>query len=170
METAYAREGGPAYASDYPDIGEALYRGLRVDYTYLHPDVLVNRCIVDSDHKLILNNRENREEYRVLFLPGGDTISAAAAAKTTQFYNQGGQVIATGMLPTRSAEFGKDAEVKHAMSDIFGVSPGKPLKADVRARRIARMFTSSGITSIRMQPAAKPCFCRWYIPGSSISR
>jgi hypothetical protein len=87
--------------------------------------VLVNHCTVDSDHKLILNNRENREEYRVLFLPAGDTISAAAAAKIKQFYDQGGQVIATGMLPTRSAEFGKDAEVKQTMA------PDEPLKAYV---------------------------------------
>ena len=101
METAYAREGGPAFGMDYQDIGEALFRGLRVDYTYLHPEVLVERCIVDGK-KLILNNRENREEYRVLILPAGDTLSVAAAAKIKEFYDEGGMVIATGMLPTRS--------------------------------------------------------------------
>jgi alpha-L-rhamnosidase len=132
METAYAREGGPAFGIDYQDIGEALFRGLRVDYTYLHPDVLVDRCTVDSNHKLILNNRENREEYSVLFLPAGDTISAAAAAKIQEFYDKGGMVIATGKLPTRSAEFGKDKDVRKAIAEVFGVSPGEPLKADVR--------------------------------------
>jgi hypothetical protein len=131
METAYAREGGPAFGMDYQDIGEALFRGLRVDYTYLHPEVLVERCIVDGK-KLILNNPENREEYSVLFLPAGDTLSAAAAAKIKEFYDKGGSVIATGMLPTRSAEFGKDKEVQQAIADVFGVSPGEPLKADVR--------------------------------------
>ena len=131
METAYAREGGLAFGMDYQDIGEALFRGLRVDYTYLHPDVLVERCIVDGK-KLILNNRENREEYRVLILPAGDTLSVAAAAKIKEFYDQGGMVIATGMLPTRSAEFGKDKEVQRAIADVFGVSPDEPLKADVR--------------------------------------
>jgi alpha-L-rhamnosidase len=131
-EIAYAREGGFAFGMDYQDIGEALFRGLRVDYTYLHPDVLVDRCIVDSSHKLILNNRENREEYRVLFLPAGDTLSAAAAKKIKEFYDQGGVVIATGKLPTRSAEFGKDQEVRRAIADVFGVAEGEPLKADVR--------------------------------------
>ena len=53
METAYAREGGPAHGIDYQDVGEALYRGLRVDFTYLHPEVLVDRCIIDGN-KLVL--------------------------------------------------------------------------------------------------------------------
>ena len=74
------------FGIDYQDIGEALFRGLRVDYTYLHPEVLVERCTVDGN-KLILNNRENREEYSVLILPAGDTLSAAAAAKIKEFYD-----------------------------------------------------------------------------------
>ena len=132
METAYAREGGiPPAGVDYQDIGEALFRGLRVDYTYLHPEVLVNRCTT-GNKTLILNNRENREEYRVLVLPGGDTLSAAAAAKIKEFYQKGGTVIATTKLPTQSAEFGKDKEVQQAIADVFGVSPDGPLTADVR--------------------------------------
>lgn len=131
FETAYGREGGFAFGMDYQDIGEALYRGLRVDYTYLHPEVLANRCTVEQQ-KLILNNRENREEYHVLILPAGDTLSAAAAAKIKEFYDHGGMVIATGLLPTRSAEFGKDREVQQAIADVFGVAPDAPLKADVK--------------------------------------
>jgi hypothetical protein len=140
FETAYAREGGPAFGIDYQEIGEALFRGLRVDYTYLHPDVLVERCTVDSNRKLILNNRENREEYSVLFLPAGDTLSAAAAVKIRDFYEKGGSVIATGLLPTRSAEFGKDKEVRQAMADVFGVSADEPLKADVRRAQDRQNF------------------------------
>jgi hypothetical protein len=132
METAYAREGGFAnIGADYQDVGNALFRGLRVDYTYLHPEVLVDRCTIDN-HKLILNNRENREEYSVLIVPAGDTISTAAAAKIKQFYDQGGTVISTTQLPTKSAEFGKDKEVRQAIADVFGVSPDAPLKADLR--------------------------------------
>jgi hypothetical protein len=132
METAYAREGGFApLGTDYQDVGEALFRGLRVDYTYLHPEVLVNRSTIDN-HKLILNNRENREEYSVLIVPAGDTLSAAAAARIKEFYDQGGTVIATTQLPTKSAEFGKDKEVRQAIADVFGVAPDAPLKADVR--------------------------------------
>jgi len=139
METAYAREGGPAFGMDYQDVGEALFRSLRVDYTYLHPEVLAERCVVQGN-RLILNNRENREEYSVLFLPAGDTLSAAAAARIKEFYDHGGMVIATGLLPTRSAEFGKDREVRQAMADVFGVSPDEPLKADVRRAQDRQNF------------------------------
>ena len=139
METAYAREGGFAYGIDYQDVGESLYRGLRVDFTYLHPEVLANRCTVEGG-RLILNNRENREEYRVLILPSGDVLSEAAAAKIKQFYEAGGMVIATGLLPTRSAEFGKDQEVRQAIAGVFGVSPDAPLKADVRRAQDRQNF------------------------------
>jgi hypothetical protein len=102
--------------------------------------VLVDRCSVDADHKLVLNNRENREEYRVLILPSGDTLSAAAAAKIKEFYDKGGMVIGTGLLPTRSAEFGKDKEVQQAMADVFGVSEASPLKADVKRAQDRQNF------------------------------
>jgi hypothetical protein len=131
-EIAYAREGGPwPPESDYQDVGEALFRGLHVDYTYLHPEVLVSRCTIENK-KLILNNRENREEYRVLILPGGRVLSAVAAAKIKEFYDRGGTVIATGALPTQSAEFGKDKEVQRAMADVFGVFADGSVNADVR--------------------------------------
>jgi hypothetical protein len=139
METAYGREGGPAFGMDYQDVGESLFRGLRVDYTYLHPEVLVERCTVEGK-KLILNNKENREEYSVLILPSGDTLSASAAAKIKAFYDAGGMVIATGLLPTRSQEFGKDKEVQQAIADVFGVSPDEPLKADVRRAQDRQNF------------------------------
>jgi hypothetical protein len=131
MEAAYAREGGPAPDNDYQSIGEDLFRASRIDYTYLHPEVLVDNCTVDHG-TLILNNRENREEYKVLILPAGDVLSTAAAKKIKDFYDQGGTVIATEGLPTHSAEFGKDGEVQQTITDIFGTSKDEPLKADVK--------------------------------------
>ncbi len=131
FEEAYSREGGFAHGIDYQDVGEALFRGLRVDFTYLHPDVLTENCRIEGN-RLILDNRENREEYRVLIVPSGKVMPAAAAAKIKQFYDAGGTVIATGELPTESQEFGKDREVQKAMADVFGVAPDEPLKADVK--------------------------------------
>ena len=45
-----------APGADYQSIGEDLFRASRVDYTYLHPEVLVDNCTVDRG-KLILNNK-----------------------------------------------------------------------------------------------------------------
>ncbi|HWB32826.1 MAG TPA: glycosyl hydrolase [Acidobacteriaceae bacterium] len=131
MEEAYSREGGPAPDDDYQNVGEDLFRASRVDYTYLHPEVLVDNCTVEHG-TLVLNNKVNREVYKVLILPAGDVLSAAAAKKIKEFYDGGGTVIATEGLPTHSAEFGKDREVQQDIADIFGVSKDEPLKADVK--------------------------------------
>jgi hypothetical protein len=138
---ASAREGGITPAEiDYQNIGEALFRGLREDYTYLHPEVLAGRCTVDGK-KLILNNQENREEYSVLVLPGGDTLSVAAAAKIREFYEKGGVVIATSKLPTKSAEFGKDKEIQQMVADVFGLPVDDPPSADLQRAMGDRLVT-----------------------------
>jgi hypothetical protein len=106
------------------DIGETLYRNRRVDYTYLHPEVLTQRCLI-SGNKLVLNNQENRKEYRVLSVTDGNTISLASALKIGDFYENGGTVIATSKLPFLSAEANHDKEVQQAIGGIFGVAPAE---------------------------------------------
>ena len=125
---------------DYQDIGEALFHGLRVDYTYVHPEVLAERCTVEGA-KLILNNKENREEYSVLIVPGGDTLSVAAAAKIKEFYDKGGVVISTSKLPTKSAEFGRDKEIQKMVADVFGLPVNDPPTADLQRAMGGRLVT-----------------------------
>jgi hypothetical protein len=129
----YALEGGVVRPeNDYMDLGELLFRGLRVDYTYLHPEVLVEKGLIQNG-RITLDNRVNREEFRVLMMPGGNTIPVAVARKILDFYRSGGTVVATRLLPTRSAEFGQDAEVRRIMDEIFGVSERNPMTAEIRA-------------------------------------
>jgi len=126
----YSVEGGVVPPEiDYQEVGELLYRSLRVDYTYLHPEVLVARCRVEGA-RLVLENKENREEFRVLILPGGDTLSADAAARILAFYRAGGIVVGTSKLPTQSAEAGRDREVRAAMEEIFGLPGENPMTAE----------------------------------------
>ena len=131
----YAYMGGIIPAEiDYMDIGESLFRGLHLDYTYLHPEVLVEKCTVEGN-ELKLNNVNNWEQYKVLILPGGDTFSADAAAKILEFYRAGGTVIATSKLPNKSAEFGRDKEVRDMVYEVFGMSDNKQMTAKVRHAR-----------------------------------
>jgi hypothetical protein len=116
---------------DYMDLGEMLFRGLRVDYTYLHPEVLAGRTLI-RDRRLIIDNQENREEFRVLLVPGGDTISADAARKIVEFYRAGGTVIATHKLPFRAAEFQRDKDVEDMVAEVFGFPKGDPITAEIR--------------------------------------
>ena len=117
--------------NDYMDLGEALFRGLRVDYTYLHPDVLSTRTHIGQG-LLVLDNQENREEFRVLILPGGDTISADAANRIAAFYRAGGTIIAIHRLPSKSAEFGRDREVREMVGEVFGFPLNDPVTAEIR--------------------------------------
>jgi hypothetical protein len=127
----YALEGGIMPPEiDYMDLGEMLYRALRVDYTYLHPEVLASRCSIELK-KLVLDNKENREEFRVLILPGGDTLSAEAARRILEFYRAGGTIIATRKLPFRSAEFKRDKEVQEMTAEVFGIPQDNPVTAEI---------------------------------------
>ena len=129
----YALEGGIlAPENDYMELGEMLYRGMRLDFTYLHPEILESRCVVEGP-RLVLNNPENREEFRVVILPGSSAISVSTARRLHDFYKSGGTVIATRRLPAKSAEFGQDREVQRIIGEIFGVPAYGPLTAAIRA-------------------------------------
>ncbi len=93
------------------------------DFTYVHPEDLTNGKITASGSELVLNNKVNRQNYKVLIMPGGGTLSVEALKAIKTYYDHGGKVIATSELPTRSAEFGRDAEVKALIESIFGGFP-----------------------------------------------
>jgi hypothetical protein len=90
---------------------------------------------------LVLNNKENREEYSVLIVPGGDTLSVTAAAKVKEFYDKGGVVIATSRLPVKSAEFGRDKEIQKMVADVFGLPVDDPPTADLQRASGGRLVT-----------------------------
>jgi hypothetical protein len=112
---------------DYMTVGEYLFRDLRVDYTYVHPEVLDAKCKIEQD-EIHMTNKVNGEKFKLFILPGGSTIKASNAEKLLEYYNNGGKIIATSMLPVYSAEFGKDEIVRNAMMEIFGVDAASLLK------------------------------------------
>lgn len=129
--TYYAYEGGIIPPeTDYMDIGERLFRGLRLDYTYLHPEILAEKCTIEGN-KLVLNNKVNREEFKVLIVPGGDVMSVLSARQILEFYRKGGTVIATSKLPTQSAEMFCDKEIKDMVREVFGISNLYPMTAGI---------------------------------------
>jgi hypothetical protein len=88
------------------------------DFTFLHPEVLDERCSVKGN-LIKLNNQVNHEEYKVFIMPGHKTIRWSNLKKIKQFYDNGGKVIATGQLPYKSAEFGHDADVVATIKAMF---------------------------------------------------
>ena len=133
-DVAYAREGGfVPPETDYIELGELIFRGLRQDFTFLHPSVLQERCLIQND-KLILDNEVNRESYSVLIIPGSRVLSVETARKIRDFYESGGTVIATKLLAEQSREPGKDDEVKRIMGEVFGLPEDGPSTARFERR------------------------------------
>lgn len=107
--------------TDYIHVSSILTDSLGTDFTYLHPEVIDEKCEV-KNRKLVLNNRINREAFSVLIVPGMKTISMANLKKIEKFYHAGGCVVFTTQMPTQSAEFGKDKEVRNAVLRMLNES------------------------------------------------
>jgi len=115
-------QGGVAVPeADYLDVGEMLIAAGR-DYTFLHPDVLDERCTIEGN-ELVLKNEIHPGCFKVFLLPGHKTIRWSNLKKIKAFYDAGGKVIATGELPQKSAEFGHDADVASAIAIMFAKKP-----------------------------------------------
>ena len=136
---------GPAPAeTDYQEVGDILSSTIRRDYTYLHPEVIDEKCDIVGN-ELKLNNNTNFENYKVFIMPGGKTIRLDVLKKIKAFYDAGGKVIATTQLPYMSAEKGKNAEVKSIVSEMFNIP------ADQIAPAKTRTYTASSVFQTNQQ-------------------
>jgi hypothetical protein len=106
--------------ADYLKISEMLTNEIRQDFTFVHPEFLASDKYQIQGEKLRLNNTENFQDYKLLIIPAGKVISLEALKKIKEFYDNGGKVIATGLLPSKSAETGKDREIIEIINEIFG--------------------------------------------------
>ena len=105
--------------ADYMDVGERLSLGLRRDFTFLHPEVLTASCRVE-DGVLRLVHPDWSQAFTTVIVPGGVAIRADNLRTIKEFYDRGGRVIFTTRLPERSAEPGKDEEVKALLEAMLG--------------------------------------------------
>ena len=97
--------------TDYTHVSALLTDSLGRDFTYLHPEVLLEKCTVEND-QLVMNNKINKECFQVIILPSVKTISINILEKILQFQQQGGKVIFTTRLPKKSTEFRQDQKVQ----------------------------------------------------------
>jgi len=110
--------------ADYMRVGELLALHVRRDFTFIHPEILDEKCTV-AGAEIRLENKVNAEQYKVFVIPGSRVIHWSSLKKIKAFYDNGGQVIATTRLPEASAEFGKDKEVRDAIAAMFGSEDGE---------------------------------------------
>lgn len=122
----------PANGYEYPTTPETadymtlmnsvtIYAGH--DLTLLHPEALAARCRVEGN-TLILDNAQNREQFRIVMLPGAEMIRLDNLRLLKKFFDGGGKLIATGVLPHMAFEPDEtgdnDREVQRIVRQIFG--------------------------------------------------
>lgn len=111
--------------TDYPEVSRILTDELGHDFTYIHPEVLDDRCTV-SGGRLRMANIVNSEQFRVLVLPGVKAISLSNMKLVMKAWRRGVKIIFTTMTPSESADYGVDNSVIAKMTDrILTRSHGK---------------------------------------------
>ncbi len=103
---------------DYADVANWLTEVVGKDFTFIHPEVLDEKCAVVGAN-LHLRNNVNPESFTVLIIPSCRTISVGNMQKIKDFYTKGGKVIFTTRLPSKSAEPNKDREVIKMVRSIL---------------------------------------------------
>lgn len=108
--------------TDYQKISGILTNEVRRDFTFVHPELLLDKKYVVEDGKIKLQNTENYQEYKVMFLTGCNTISWKTLQKLRDFYESGGTIISTTKLPYKSSEMDEDQKVIDLVQEIFGIN------------------------------------------------
>lgn len=108
---------------DYMRIGNLLTNNIHIDYNFIHPEILESDKYEIKEGVLELNNKTNSQKYSLLIFPGGKVVSVGTLEKLKEYYLSGGKIIATSMLPSKSAEFGEDLKVVSLVKELFGVDP-----------------------------------------------
>ncbi len=135
------------YDNDYLSIGEMLLGEVHRDFTFLHPDFLLNDKIKINGPLLALNNKVNSQNYRLLILPGQKVISLKALKKIKAYFDQGGTIIATSLLPSIASELtgnekatlANNLQVQKIIEDIFGIDATRSMPEGVTAIKKNKM-------------------------------
>ncbi len=113
--------------TDYLAIGSQLTSRIWRDFTFVHPDMIDEKCSIekkDGDVVFRLNNASNWEEYQCVVLTGADVVSWANLEKILEYYRAGGRVLATTRLPSMASEGVEfNEKICEAVKEIFGIDP-----------------------------------------------
>lgn len=119
----------PIEHADYMTLINAISFYAGHDLTVLHPEALASRCHTEGGI-LYLDNKQNREEFRVIVLPATEIISLENMRMLKKFFDEGGKILATGRLPSMAFERDEngecDREVCALSRAIFGEDACNP--------------------------------------------
>jgi len=106
--------------TDYNRISALLTDELGHDFTYLHPEVLDERCLVGADGTLTMENAVNTECFNTILLPGVKVISISNLRKIDEARKAGATIIFTTQVPEQSADSNaNDDEIRAIVADML---------------------------------------------------
>lgn len=115
---------------DYMSVINSLSIYAGHDLTVLHPETLDAKCHIEDGGTLIMENEINTESFRIVVLPGTEVIRLSNLYKLAEFYDKGGKIISTGILPRMAFEYDEtgenDREVLRLVDHIFGKDANSP--------------------------------------------
>lgn len=127
--------GGPTCEkNNYLRAGQHLIRELNCDFTFLHPEVLEERCVIEGG-RLVLKSDMHFQRYSVVIIPGMKAMSFKTLEKLKSFAESGGTLVALSELPEYAVEKGKKAELNALTESMFG--PGQ-IGMQVRKRQVGK--------------------------------
>ena len=135
------------YDNDFMAVGEMLLGEVHRDFTFVHPDFLLSNKIKINGKTLELENKVNNQTYKVLILPGQKVISLKALEKIKAYYDQGGIVLATSLLPSQASELAgnekagisNNLKVQAIIKEMFGIDPVRPMPEGVSPIKTNKM-------------------------------
>ncbi len=111
--------------ADYMNVINSICLCAGHDVTLLHPDVIARSAHPEND-RLRLAGMSDEGGFRVVVLPAQKVASLASMRVIRDYFDAGGRIIATGVLPTRAFEFDpsdpdkNDREMVDICEHIFG--------------------------------------------------
>ena len=126
-EKGFYEGGVDVPGTDYPEVSRLLTDELGIDFTYIHPEVLDDRCSAGNG-TLHMDNKVNSETFKVIILPGVSVISQSNLKRIEEAWEKGTGIIFTTRLPSSSADIGGSA-------DDVGKTVARMLEGDSSHRR-----------------------------------
>ena len=135
------------YDNDFMAVGEMLLGEVHRDFTFIHPDFLLSDKMKIKGSNLELENKVNNQNYKVLILPGQKVISLQALQKIKAYYDHGGVVMATSLLPSKASELAgsekatlsNNLKVQVIIKEMFGIDSAHPMPDGVSEIKTGKM-------------------------------
>ncbi|MBD5224656.1 MAG: hypothetical protein HDS68_01645 [Bacteroidales bacterium] len=150
----YMAGGVSVPGTDYNVVSRILTDEIGVDFTYLHPDVIDDRCSVEGD-RLVMHNTVNTEKFSVMILPGCKTLTTGTLKKIEEACDAGVKVIFTTQLPCESADRDTTHEEVAAAVERMLASGGAEFVADPTAESLAAALAGEEL-DVRFSTSQNP--------------